>query len=688
MLFALSLVLTAKQDLVSFRHEGASVSKVVRALGEATGEKWAAEGPLRDEFLFVSVADKPIEAVRQKIAEVLVGQWVKTEDGWRLEPDRFKRAALETARREVARKNVDEFVSKTKKTEPLTSQRAEAIVRDALKQLERADEERAWNKLEEIDSHDPSASLAAGLLSLVAADCLNLPEYSRVVYSSHPTRLQRPLPTGSSAWIDRYLKESRALAGVLEKLQVPERLESMEFGKYSELLTAEMPHHKPGSVVQATVTRDSDTLSIDVELGGYWIGYEGISLVDESWSQTQKNLAGLETPFKPGPGTAEAAKASAAIRDAGRPAEEQEAAARFTLNRLKKLDERDLHADFTTEALTQISEALKLDTVVRLSDTWLQLGSILARSRVPTLSRVFTVFSQRAPLKVSDGWLMSEPEIGTDWPPLERRGLQAFARRVESQGLGFDALADLAAYCDTDINFFVNWHWVVECMPGGPTRFSGQEDFPALRLYGALDENSRKLAKSGGAEIVYGTAPPRLKAAFDRLLWYVHPVVDHKDAERQGEAMEEDSDGAGVSLVTEPTTLLPNGIPPNTPITLKLSDEKRWSVMVKGQARTIVTSGSLEGMALLLASQSVNHPDSFAQARIGNLASQVLTVEARFTEELFWGSKAVLKPWVTHENTLPAEKMPADFKAAFDAASSQVRKEAKSAPVRRERPIP
>jgi hypothetical protein len=587
----------------------------------------------------------------------------------------------------LARKQVEEFVSKTKKAEPLTPQRAEAIVRNALKQLERADENDVWDKLGDIDSHCPSQSLAAGLLSLVASDCFNAPPKTRIVYSSLPTRQQRSLPAGAKPLIDRYVRESKALAGVLERLRVPERLEELEFGQYSDLLTSGAPQ-SPVKLALITVVRDLDSLGLVVELDGRLIGHEGILLFEKNWSRPQKDQTALDVPFRPGPLTVEAAKARAVIRDAGRPVQEQEAAARFSLNRLMKLDERDLHADFTTEALTQISEALKLDAVVRLSDGWLLLGLSLDRLGTMTLSRIMTAFGQMAPLKGSDGWLYTEPEVGTGWPPLKRRGLQAFAKSVSSHGLGLDALADLAAHCDDDLEFDGMWRWASDCVPGGPSRFSGSVNFPALRLYGSLDDYSRKLAKSGGIEIMFGTAPPRLKAALHRLVWYVHPMVSDKDTHRESGTAEEGQDDGETGSVTEPTTLLPNGIPPDTRMTFKFSDDERWFMMVQGRTRATVTSGGLEEIAEELASRSVELPELFARARIGKLTRQILTVEARFTDKLFWGSESVLNPWVSGDSTLPVQQMPPDFKAAFDTALSKAREEAKSAPVRREKTIP
>jgi hypothetical protein len=123
-------------------------------------------------------------------------------------------------------------------------------------------------------------------------------------------------------------------------------------------------------------------------------------------------------------------------------------------------------------------------------------------------------------------------------------------------------------------------------------------------------------------------------------------------------------------------------------MTFKFSDDERWFMMVQGRTRATVTSGGLEEIAEELASRSVELPELFARARIGKLTRQILTVEARFTDKLFWGSESVLNPWVSGDSTLPVQQMPPDFKAAFDTALSKAREEAKSAPVRREKTIP
>src|SRR5689334_21003294 len=75
----------ALDDKLTYTCVASPAPTVLTALSEQAGVKLTCSGPIADETLVIRFKDVPLQTAMSKLAIAATGEWVKVDDGFRLE---------------------------------------------------------------------------------------------------------------------------------------------------------------------------------------------------------------------------------------------------------------------------------------------------------------------------------------------------------------------------------------------------------------------------------------------------------------------------------------------------------------------------------------------------------------------------------------------------------------------------
>lgn len=184
-----------------------TMKEVLDDLAQRTGVALGIQDDLREDLITLYAKERPAHEVLARIAQHFGWEWRRTNDGYTLAQS-AEAAARE--RRELEQLILEPFEkAKNAAQERLRAATPEALakMRAELSELRKkaaelpddddSDESyRLWQKLAELEEKvSPRARLEALLLTqLGTRDALELERIGKLVYSTHPTALQRPMP--------------------------------------------------------------------------------------------------------------------------------------------------------------------------------------------------------------------------------------------------------------------------------------------------------------------------------------------------------------------------------------------------------------------------------------------------------------------------------------------------------------
>jgi hypothetical protein len=183
-----------------------TTKEVLDDLAQRTGVSISVQDDLREDLITLYAKERPAHEVLARIAQHFGWEWRKTEDGYTLtqsaEAAARERKELEEEifkPFEEAKKRAQEHLQKST-PEQLAKVRAEIeeLRKKAREMRDPEDEEfyRVYGRLYELEeATSPGALLEALFVAqLSSRECLELDRLGKIVYSTHPTALQRPMP--------------------------------------------------------------------------------------------------------------------------------------------------------------------------------------------------------------------------------------------------------------------------------------------------------------------------------------------------------------------------------------------------------------------------------------------------------------------------------------------------------------
>ena len=201
---------------ITFETRATFADKALSELSKTAGVKLMVSPQTKDEILIIRVKDVPFNELLAKIAHAASAEWQKEATGYRLirsakllQEQERKHAEIDAARIASAQKALQASLMEQGEMTPELARtlgmRLEAVIKDA---RDRRGRDLNYKVQQQIGRAMPGGRLAAGLALLLDSKTLAaMDDPGKLVFSTAPNRMQRPLPPGAHALIERYARE-------------------------------------------------------------------------------------------------------------------------------------------------------------------------------------------------------------------------------------------------------------------------------------------------------------------------------------------------------------------------------------------------------------------------------------------------------------------------------------------------
>ncbi len=582
---------------ISIEARGATVSAICAKLTEATEQEHEVLKVLGGEVLYLDAKNLEPEEIRAHIARVLLAQWQKTKNGWRLTPDPVAVRDAKTAELEVDVRVINEVFDEKRKALDVPLSEGDMHVLEEL-QAAYATGKSPFNnwsaaikRLQSILPGTRAAMLCAATLDPM--EFAKMEPWTRRVFSLNPTRMQSPLPSAAK----KVLESATAEFDYLSRFTFTnDLLNTSAFsldGRY--LVIPNQLLSKDRAVdLELSVYRASHGVNFEIEVKGISasgnVVFAGNGTIFGSRPRVKRPKIAPEIEQESLTMTQRSRKAAAAfttqtgfggeievsslvnnrviavpvITPNSSPLEAADALLRKELSKPAEIDPLSYQV---SESLDLMEARTKGAVIAFLPDGLTQLIEPPADQEFKreTLFKAWT--DAQMVRKEADGWVVWSPSRPASYLGyrIDRPSLQnTIARSVNSKSWSLDVLAEhfasrpRAARSDFDLCLLTALSPIVSSV-----EYKTDPPADALRLWGALSATQRSTLTRGG-EIPFGVLSTEQKSILSDLIFNT-PVGLSKESELSGI-------GPGTNFSTkfqqegyvpERTRLLGNGVPSN-----------------------------------------------------------------------------------------------------------------------------
>lgn len=569
---------------IGFRQEAARVPAVVEALGRQTGLPLKASPYFANEVVIVSVAERPLREVLSVLADAVSGQW-RLEDGIYLLARDVKKTQDEeresAARRIAAIKEVQAGAR-----EILARDYSPKTIEDAARQREEIEAKMEgridydqWRRYEQLANVGPFQRAAMRLLVGLDPKVLaGIGPRERIVFATSPTSTQRPLGGHAGSAIEQLIAEQRLWSEV--QAQMPGDEDRRTFIGAFE--TPNKPFRKPIGKVLFIAARnvwsdDIDYSMLVVDIDGRPMGR--VDLQEDSLHRADPDEKAPE------PGSRDLVPLSDISRQfaelaAGRMAGIGSKTAwqmptGDLLQRLLEPEKTDPLTFVVSDALLHLADRKKADLVAVPSDeSLLWVTAYGGKGKGLTVGTVEKMLGSTVHYDAETGWMKirpSDPHQGR-LDRLDRHAMGELFRAVAQEGrLGLDSIAKYLLQ-SRGSNVAVTQALCRLLDPQVVADFWQKGDEDALRLYATLSATQRQALRRG-QKLAYGSLTPQQQGFVRRLTYGTDVnVANSQPTEIDPNEIDLTDFIGGEGLESEPTELLPRGIPAATQISLDTAD--------------------------------------------------------------------------------------------------------------------
>lgn len=678
---------------VSFSCRAEPVGKMLAELSQVAHLKLEANTQALDDVVVIHVQDVPLGDLMRRIALVTSGAWEKEGGGYLLVGDpatRNREAAAERAKAiDAAKATIDKRLEalKAKPDQPGTPSGTTTITAGA--------------SGGSIQGGPPADEKALTLLldSIGPAALADIDSGERVVYSSAPTAMQRPLPVGAAGIVSDWISEHNASVPDMQK-RMDDFEKSEKAGQMPDFAKRLMnryatPINSVGKsllvVSRPTLAAITQVTLVVYDTNGKVAGSAQTSLLSDSLQQLAAAIvkptsgpASTGTPVKYSDDSAALRKAFATMRQPGQGFMPHLSA--DLRNRVFHPTENDPLSFMATDELVALADAKHLPLVANVPDSAFDTANAILQKETTTVEDVEKAIHDgseevQAP---DDGWLTIEPARPAEARAkrLDRHALEALMAAALAKGA--PSLDDVAAYAlkaPSPLEGGPSQVYLTMFVPGVITQStSGITDWNMLRIYGSLNDLQRQTLESGG-RLSLRTIPD----AYARQLLY-GPMA-HFDVTRAGQTPPPQdtisywismfAGGGGEDYKDEPTELMPNGVPPNGYFEMSTTTEPIASVVgPDGSPGNIVDAESLAAIRFFQESdgfkQFSNLMPNIEKVRVGQRKLYAFT---------FHVAPDASTRQTLADNSVPQDAdpiamsdLPSDFKKLIDDKEAEVKK--------------
>lgn len=600
------------EQRVTFSSPAKRLEVLAAELTQQTGVPIRVDREVANEVVVVQVRDVPLSELLLRIASVTASEAARDAQG-----NPQLRLSREVARRqqreELVRRIVGIRASQRQWEEELAQTAGFQVTREFTpgQNLMRPAGRQYW-----ADAFSPLGRAMMRLTLLVRPEVLaGLQDSDRVVFSTHPNRMQQALGPQAASVIADFVRERQAeLRREAEVERSPEEQREIEMARRLGVRREPNPMTEPVAEALLIATagvgvRTTGHESIQIEMRLYDAAGNVMiaGLTRFLYPPVPMGVAVLRPPGQPVPDpvssraiqlsplAAEMHRYHRRVR--GQPAPQLspaliEALSPALIEAFRRPDLVEPHALVTSEATMAVAAARGLQLVANFPDTFgdttIGISSPDGPMGAPhSPGAGLTVGGWERSLAVAegltttrqDGWMLIQPLDPTEAREnrTNRPALAQLIRAVEQHGTV--RLVDLAEYAarhprpvvdSVPARYFNFWGVRLNSMT------QGQTDWNLLRLYGLLTEGQRRLLINGG-QIMFATLDQNQRQVLNRLLFRYDARFEPLQAAEGGQvAIVELMAGWGGAIEhrsyrDEPTELMPNGLPRDGLISVELN---------------------------------------------------------------------------------------------------------------------
>lgn len=524
---------------------GADVPRVVADLAKVSGVKLTAPAVFKRDIIMLSVHQAPLKSVMERVANLCAAEWKSDETGFQLVVSAEKRRAEEAREREALRAAYARAIEIEKKKAaglPAWSVDYAKATRAAIDQLDgAATDDNSADRYEILSARTPSGRGLTRLLAL--ADPGFLADHWRqgtVVFSTQPTRMQFPMPSGAGPALDALKRECDDWAArTADEPDSPRRYD----GRGKVVLILHLGDSRRTGEIQAELWVANANRFVSMSSRATVTGSPTVTL--------EYGSVGREEPLDSGPFGRWLAENH---RDDALPSDLRGA--------VLHPESREPLSLMLGPILIQCAQTRHENLIASAPDSLASIGAWVARSKATPRAFLDAFDGEELAIKEADGWMSVAPRfpVTARRERVDRATTGVFVRMVSTLGNDLDAWAGYAASAEGELRSSIGYQWMRLV---DPTALTG-EDGPTLRFYGELSPSAREAL--GAGPLLLSSLSQEARATVERLV-YAEGAL----------ARPTGSFGDYPDLLELPSEALPTGIPSNSTLAL---DRRSTTVLV------------------------------------------------------------------------------------------------------------
>lgn len=704
--------LSAAQDYnqkVSYTTVAVPAKRAVAEIAKATKTPLDISPTVANEVLVIDVKDVVLEDLMARIAKSVSGQWDE-HDGIRMltrSNDQHRAEFLEelAARKVAIKKAIDKLVEPLKKNPTFDESDANKMasklgeksgIGGMLQSGDMSAMAQGARSMFTQGSEHPAGRATARLLSLVDPGIISkLNDDERVVFSTRPNMMQIGMPNGAIQIINQFVQEQNIWAEAVNKRAadqpgIIDQAIGMAMGaNNSEIKGAP---DKALLCVERSSLLDSYEIRLKIYDRQGKILYQGGQsvLLDSSILNVVDSMLKTE-PTKDAeialtPDSKELLEFYRSLTNIMFSAGKAKNMSKQLFDKLARPDVYDPLSFIHSEALLALAKGRGAQFVANVPDSIMRASAFAMPGQKLTANGFLKQLTTMSIVDIEekDGWMVMKPTrpFNDRQKRVDRFALAQLIQQTAKRG--YMALDDLATYSLKNPPFMsteITQTYSMTMLPGAAI-MTGTTNWSMLRFYGSLGLAQRQ-SLARGAKIPFRNLAPNLLELVRRMAFRTSAIAGGgivvKAAPGGGPASI--ADAFGTDYRSEPTELMPNGLPGSGEVSMNL----RTDLVVKdaGESQPRIQLFSAYGPEELAAFSSLKE-DPTLGGLIGAMVPDLKTF--RMADRLTYAFQFTLTPDASLNQTLvdlrydaagpviDVNGLPADFKKRFDDTQAQLKK--------------
>jgi hypothetical protein len=644
---------------VTFACRAEPLSQLVPALGQACGLKLAVNTDLAKDVMIVSVEGKPIRELLTRIATADAAQWRPADGGLILTAD--NRARRVEAAEELGHRSVRfaDYVSRLSKptTAPVDTEKEDS----------------------DSEANLPETIAVVKLIRQLTFSELPWEIGGRVVYSTNPNGMQRPLGAGADSTI-------QSIIDAHNKSLVHAGADQSGGGNPNGLSVGQAPVvEKISGYAKAdlSIYRNSPASDLYAELKVFGDKGQTLLTADADISLDSETALPVVPAAKPREETIQTSDATKAFsqmfsgRRRGIPPALNEVTAPFVLDP----EHHDPLSMYASDELLAVASNLGLPLVAVVPDSAMSIVNVMT-GRAPTIQDILSDLKDGGDMRRlnDDGWLTVKPVYPEEAREtrIDRTALGALMRAVHAKDI--PGLTDIAAFAEKNpspVASLMSAIFVNILAPGALTKGADPGAcWHLLRIYSQLPPTvQRDLADGREQTERLSTFSSSQFEEVNGLVFGPSPTFEVTKVaapSSTGEDLQPESD-----YTDEPTEVLTSGIPASGMLKITVKQDRFFAPVIAGQKEgAVLRLMSVQDVARAKWIQSDPRFSDVA-ARMPRYIGYRIGSRSVYTFHFDYGngvsSSSTLNDNLLPKNSpmIPVDELPDDLKAQIAAAIQQ-----------------